>query len=211
MMFRYLDEPHKKEIEAEVVKVDGKKVILNESIFVPETNDVFSDLGTIGDYDVTKVTIKAKKLVHTLDEKPDFKKGDKVNVKLDWNRRYNMMKLHTAMHLVYFTFKNMTYYEKLLKNQVDTDKAYIDYKIDEPIEAYIEELQEELDLMISKDYDVDFYQDKKVLSRYWVSIKDNKYPCKYPVVEKLSELKGLKVTCENLGDDKERINIFFTE
>lgn len=209
-MFLYYDKPDLFETKVKVDKIEGKKVILNESIFIPTTTEIVCDKGTINGIKVIDVIQKSDKVVHTLEKEPDFKKGDMVVLKLDEKRRIKLMKLNTAMHFVYFIFKNLTYYEKLLKNEILEDYAYIDYKIDEPIEYYIEELQNELNEMIEEEHEVSLFQDKKVKSRYWIGIKDNKYPCKYPVVKSLKDLGGLKVETESMEGDKERILIKFT-
>ena len=209
-MFLYYEKPELFETKVKVDKIEGKKVILNESIFIPKTTEIVCDKGTINGIKVIEVIQKGDKVIHTLEKEPNFKKGELVVLKLDEKRRIKLMKLNTAMHFVYFAFKNLTYYEKLLKNEILEDYAYIDYKIDEPIEYYIKELQNELDEMINEEYDVLLFQDKKVKSRYWISIKDNKYPCKYPVVNSLKKLQGLKVTTESMEGDKERIIINIT-
>lgn len=209
-MFLYYEKPELFETKVKVDKIEGKKVILNESIFIPKTTEIVCDKGTINGFKVLEVIQKGDKVIHILEKEPNFKKGDQVVLKLDEKRRKKLMKLNTAMHFVYFAFKNLTYYEKLLKNEILEDYVYIDYKIDEPIEYYIEELQNELDEMINEEHDVLLFQDKKVKSRYWISIKDNKYPCKYPVVNSLKELRGLKVTSESMEGDKERIVINVT-
>lgn len=209
-MFLYYENPELFETKVKVEKVEGKKVFLKKSIFIPTTTEIVCDKGKINEFEVVNVIQKGEKIIHELKKEPNLKKDDQVVLKLDKKRRIKLMKLNTAMHLVYFTFKNLTYYEKLLKNEILEDYAYIDYKIDEPISDYIEELQEELDEIIKTKSEVFLFQDKKVKSRYWISIKDNKYPCKYPTIKNLEQLNGLKVESESLDGDKERIKISLT-
>jgi len=56
-------------------------------------------LGKINDCEVIGLKKEGDEIWHILNKAPLFKKGDTVNLQLDWNKRYKKMRLHSALHL----------------------------------------------------------------------------------------------------------------
>jgi len=98
----YWEDPYQKEFDAIVVSVDGNKIILDKSCFYPQGGGQIGDTGELGRARVVD-TIKndAEDVVHILESPAEFKPGDIVHGKIDWERRYKIMKLHSAAHIVY--------------------------------------------------------------------------------------------------------------
>ena len=98
----YYEDVYKKEFTATVVECRERKkgyaVILDESAFYPEGGGQPSDVGTLGDVQVTEVHEKDGELLHYTD-KP-LKAGTKVEGKIDWNRRFDLMQQHSGEHMV---------------------------------------------------------------------------------------------------------------
>ena len=100
----YYENPYKKEFEAKVIKILNKNyVVLNETCFYPEGGGQPSDRGyLIFDgkkarvVDVQKI---GKVIVHKVEGKTP-KEGTRVKGVIDWNRRYSLMKNHTATHII---------------------------------------------------------------------------------------------------------------
>ncbi|MCL2359838.1 MAG: alanine--tRNA ligase [Nitrososphaerota archaeon] len=100
----YLD-AYKKEFDAQVQKViGGSYVVLNQTCFYPEGGGQPNDLGTLTAggicYEVTDVQKIGKTIVHKLKTPIAFKEGTTVQGRLDWERRYQLMKSHTVTHLI---------------------------------------------------------------------------------------------------------------
>ena len=98
----YYEDVYKKEFTATVVECRERKkgyaVILDESAFYPEGGGQPSDVGTLGDVQVTEVHEKDGELLHYTD-KP-LEAGTKVEGKIDWNRRFDLMQQHSGEHMV---------------------------------------------------------------------------------------------------------------
>ena len=99
----YHKDSYLREFEAEVVEVTDDGVVLNRTAFFPGGGGQPNDVGWLeGDGEHLKVP-KGKrrkgKVVHFLDqEMPPV--GTIVKGILDWERRYALMRTHTAMHIL---------------------------------------------------------------------------------------------------------------
>ena len=100
----YMDNCYLKEFEAKVESVkDDKYVILDKTAFYPLGGGVAYDTGVLlkddKEFPVVYVGKFNDKISHEV-SKPGLKQGDKVIGIIDWERRYKLMKLHTAAHLL---------------------------------------------------------------------------------------------------------------
>jgi len=128
----YLYDSYIKEFQAEVIKVEGNKVILNQTAFYPTSGGVDHDTGKLVcnnvEYTVLDVVKEQDEIVHLID-KEGIKVGDAVQGILDWERRYRLMRMHTAAHLL-----SAVFYKELnaliTGNQLQVDKSRIDFSVD---------------------------------------------------------------------------------
>ena len=98
----YYEDVYKKEFTATVVECREQKkgyvVILDESAFYPEGGGQPSDVGILGDAQVTEVHEKDGELLHYTDKALEV--GAKVEGKIDWARRFDLMQQHSGEHMV---------------------------------------------------------------------------------------------------------------
>ena len=98
----YYEDVYKKEFTATVVECREQKkgyaVILDESAFYPEGGGQPSDVGTLRDAKVTEVHEKDGELLHYTDKALEV--GAKVEGKIDWARRFDLMQQHSGEHMV---------------------------------------------------------------------------------------------------------------
>ncbi|MDD5171455.1 MAG: alanyl-tRNA editing protein AlaXM [Candidatus ainarchaeum sp.] len=109
----YLQDSYLRECEAAVQSVSGKEVMLDQTIFYPRGGGQPTDTGKIivgasagdvvdsaSEFRVVNVMKKEGKIIHELDRDADFASGAKVKCVLDWGRRYKLMRMHTAAHVL---------------------------------------------------------------------------------------------------------------
>jgi alanyl-tRNA synthetase len=101
----YYVDTYMREFDAQVLKIiNDAYVVLDRTCFYPEGGGQPADHGllTVGKakYDVADTQKIGKVIVHKLGSPPTFKEGSAVHGVLDWDRRYALMKAHTATHLV---------------------------------------------------------------------------------------------------------------
>ncbi|MBI4167643.1 MAG: alanine--tRNA ligase [Candidatus Aenigmarchaeota archaeon] len=88
-----------KNFRARILKVfDGKHIILDRTGFYPTSGGQIHDIGTLNGFDVVKVEKYNNVIVHTINGKYKGQKAAKGVV--DWDRREQLMKNHTATHIM---------------------------------------------------------------------------------------------------------------
>jgi len=109
----YLTDAFTREFVAEVVGVDNDAVRLNRTAFYPGGGGQPADQGIIrwasGEVAVVATGRKSGDVVHTVEGTPP-EPGTRIDAVLDWERRYALMRTHTALHIlcavVYRDFKS---------------------------------------------------------------------------------------------------------
>jgi misacylated tRNA(Ala) deacylase len=102
----YLYDSYLKEFDACVEKATANQVVLNQTAFHPLTGGVACDTGFLTEADLpsrvvsVEINKETKEIVHVLEKEADFKQGDLIKGVIDWERRFKLMRLHTAAHLV---------------------------------------------------------------------------------------------------------------
>lgn len=99
----YQTDAYLKEFDAEVVVVDGAEFALNRTAFYPGGGGQPADLGWIdragAQSSVVGVRKEGGEIWHRL-EAGGLAPGDHIQARLDWERRYRLMRTHTAMHIL---------------------------------------------------------------------------------------------------------------
>jgi alanyl-tRNA synthetase len=96
----YFDDYEKTEFDASVLKIIGKNVVLDKTIFYPTSGGQEHDEGELNGQKVVDVFKQGNVIVHLLAEKPKFKIKDKVKGKIDYDKRKQLAQHHTATHIV---------------------------------------------------------------------------------------------------------------
>ncbi|MBS7616701.1 alanine--tRNA ligase [Candidatus Bathyarchaeota archaeon] len=101
----YYKDQYMKEFEAKVIKVfEGKYIVLDKTCFYPEGGGQPADGGFLifdGDKaEVVGVQKVGKVIVHEISGEKLPKEGSIVKGAIDWEKRYVLMKSHTATHVV---------------------------------------------------------------------------------------------------------------
>jgi len=103
----YMNDCYLREFEAKIVDIseDKMSVILDKTAFYPGGGGQPNDLGKIYFKDIEYEVIlverdKEKKITHKLNKTINANKGDKIKGEIDWERRYKLMRYHTALHIL---------------------------------------------------------------------------------------------------------------
>ncbi len=131
-----------REWDATVTSANGTEIEFDRTAFFPEGGGNPCDLGKIlcngSEYDVISVRKEGGRIIHKLDNE-GVKQGDKVHCVIDWNRRYKVMKMHTAMHLISSVF-NKESGVLITGNQISPEKSRMDFNLDNFDRSLIEKL-----------------------------------------------------------------------
>jgi len=159
----YMNDCYLKEFDAKVVSVEQNKIELDKTAFYPLGGGVMGDKGKIisngQDFEVKSVSKSAGKVFHELD-KEGLKVGNDVHGIIDWNRRYKLMRMHTAAHLLSGVFFHEA---KILitGNQIDVEQSRMDFNLENFDRAIIEEYCKKSNDLIKENLTIKIYYMQK--------------------------------------------------
>ncbi|KYC45914.1 MAG: Alanyl-tRNA editing protein AlaX-M [Candidatus Methanofastidiosum methylothiophilum] len=157
----YTENSYLKEFDAKVTSAKGKYIILDKTSFYPNSGGVEWDTGKISNrkdgkvYNVIYVGKFEGDISHEID-KEGLNAGDEVHCVIDWERRYKLMRYHTAAHLISGIF-NRKYNLLITGNQLTPDKGRIDLNMEKFDIDFIKKIIDEANEFINKDLSVDIY------------------------------------------------------
>ncbi|MBU1198752.1 MAG: alanyl-tRNA editing protein [Nanoarchaeota archaeon] len=134
----YLLDCYMKEFEATVESVkEDKFVVLDKTAFYPnaggqpyDTGKFIAEDGT--EYNVVFVGKFGGVISHEIEvgDKPGLKPSDKIKGVIDWDRRYRLMRMHTAAHVISIIIEKDC--DALITgNQLGLDKSRIDFNLED--------------------------------------------------------------------------------
>jgi misacylated tRNA(Ala) deacylase len=102
----YQTDSYLNQFSAVITAVDpeSKSVILDQSAFYPGGGGQPCDFGLIKageiEFSVVKVKKQGEDVIHLLDDGQLPEAGMQVDATIDWDRRYKLMRTHTALHVL---------------------------------------------------------------------------------------------------------------
>ena len=164
----YMNDMTMKEFDANIVSVtDGKFVVLDKTAFYPKSGGVDCDIGIMIDDDGNehKVIFVGKfsgSISHQI-ESPDgviLKEGQVVHCKIDWARRYKLMRYHSAAHVLSGVFAKDAG-ALITGNNLTLEKGRIDFDLDDFDKDGMQKYIDKANDLISQDLRVDVYSMKR--------------------------------------------------
>lgn len=143
-----------KEFDATVVAVnsDENAVALDQTAFYPGGGGQPNDLGWIDDKPVTKVKRQGEHIWHWLEgELPA--EVDTVHGKLDWDRRYKLMRTHTAFHILCGVVWR-DYQAQVTGGNMDVLKGRMDFEFETLRQELVKEIEEKLNVEVAAARDI---------------------------------------------------------
>lgn len=206
-MWKYYHDPYLKEFQTTAVEIDNHNVVLQDTIFYPTGGGQPHDKGTIAGQNVLDVFEQGEKVIHLLENAP-FSSGDEVKCILDWDYRYKVMRMHSALHLVYNVAGELFGISASAGSNVDAEKSRLDLVYDEVIDQEKREsLKERFATAVDEDRPVKTWWEG---SKRLVQIQGYEaLPCGGLHTRSTKEIGYLsKLKRKNVGKGKERLEVF---
>ena len=153
-----------KEIETKIKEIDpeNKTIELEDAIFYGKSGGQPGDEGEIiADGQKIKVneTIKAEESIkNILENLNGLRKNQKIIARINWDKRYKYMRMHSALHLMCASIPL-----GVTGGQIGYDKSRLDFN-DPDKEIRKEELQEKINTLMKDDHEITYeYIDSKIL------------------------------------------------
>ena len=184
-------------------------ITLKETIIFSSSGGQASDTGWINGEEVVNSEWVEGEIYYKIKKNCFFHPMQKVKLKIDWHKRYKLMRLHSAAEIVLaLMIQEYGNPEKIGAN-ISEEKARIDFKIEYSIKSIIQELSDKINKMIKEKYEIitDFMDREKEI-RYWEIKEFAKVKCSGTHVKNVSEIGEIRLKRNNIGRGKERIEIY---
>jgi len=166
----YYEDQYKKEIEAKILKIEGNRILLDKTIFIPQTNTEPGDYGKINNMKIAGSKKEDKDIWHIFPKPIPFQEKDTVKLELDWNKRLFAMRLHSALHLLAGPFdRNFT--KRAVAGAIKGNQAYLVFK-EEIGDEIIDKSLEQANKDIQTGLEIKSYWDEKREGFRWTKLGD---------------------------------------
>ena len=120
----FKDDASASEFHAQTTSVDGDYVTLGGTAFYPGGGGQVCDTGIIGGVKVVEVKEADGEIVHKVPGHR-FSVGDRIWCSVDWDRRYDLMKGHTAEHLLFNSLHRQDPELNIVKIFISPESKYV--------------------------------------------------------------------------------------
>ncbi len=149
----YQTDSYCQEFDAEVVRVDEENnaIYLDQSAFYPGGGGQPADKGTLTfDGETYPVKKMGRDMAHILDSDALPTVGTRVHGAIDWERRYKLMRTHTAMHILCGVVWR-DYGASVTGGNMKPLSGRMDFEFDKLDQDTIAEIEEKINTEIDED------------------------------------------------------------
>jgi Ser-tRNA(Ala) deacylase AlaX len=204
----FWDNPYQTELKTRVKTLHGDEVLCEETIAYSFSGGQESDRAMINDSPVLDSRIENFLIFYRLPENHGLNPGDEVLMKIDWPRRYLLMRLHFAAELILELITQQFSWEKVGAH-ISEHKARIDFRCPENISGAFPQILEAYEKIIDADLLIEKgFSDEKNQRRYWKIEGFAEVPCGGTHVKSTGEVGRVKLKRENPGKGLQRVEIY---
>jgi misacylated tRNA(Ala) deacylase len=136
---------------------DEKAVVLDQTAFFPGGGGQPCDLGVLtqngNHFEVIKTVRKNGEIVHLMkDSLPE--PGTSIEGTIDWARRYQLMKTHTALHIMCGVIWR-DYEAQVTGGNMDPTKGRLDFEIESFSAELVKEIEEKINIEVKASRDIE--------------------------------------------------------
>ena len=152
----YYVNSYTKEFQGSVISVQGAQVALDRTAFYPGGGGQPADQGQL-EWDsasarVLKASKKGPLVWHKLDSEPP-PVGTQVMGSLDWNRRYGLMRVHTALHILCGVIWR-DYGAQVTGGNMEPGRARMDFEFETMQRELVNEIEQKINDEVAADHPI---------------------------------------------------------
>lgn len=204
----FWQDPYRTELQTQVTAVEGDAVRLAQTVFFAFSGGQESDSGTLAGLPVLAAQKDGLDIVYSLPTGHGLQVGSEVELRIDWARRYRLMRLHFAaemvLQLVYQLEPDIT----RIGAHISADKARIDFALETSIATLFPQIEPQVVALLRADLPIiTAFSDEAAQRRYWQVEGFATMACGGTHPRSTGEIGALKLKRKNTGKGKERIEI----
>lgn len=204
----FWEDPYLTTLSAQVTGVNENVITVNKTIAFAFSGGQASDEGTINKHRILKAEKVGQEIFYTIEVPHDLKVGDDVNIEIDWDIRYRIMRLHFAAEIILELVNQLLDKPEKIGANITDRKARIDFVWEGNISKKFDLLLGEANRIIQADYPIiSGFGDRKKEMRFWEVKGFGKVSCGGTHLRTTGEVGQIKLKRDNIGKNKERIEI----
>jgi alanyl-tRNA synthetase len=186
-------------------------VLLDRTAFYAEAGGQAGDTGMLGGERVVDTKIDENGvIVHIMEDQPGFNVGDVVEGVIDWERRYSIMRLHTASHIMEYYLWRRYGYMRRTGSFVDEKKDRADYVHEDRLDPdTLKKVESDTNKFLAEGHPVKIEVDDEGM-RHW-SCGPVEMLCAGTHVRNTREIGAVKLKRKNPGRGEERVETSLAE
>lgn len=204
----FWDDPYMTILSGMVTGVEGDVITLDRTIFYAYSGGQESDSGTIAGFRVLGAEKAGREIYYTLEGPYGLREGQVVEISIDWERRYALMRHHFAaeiiLELVYQGYGEVN----KIGAHISKERARLDFEWEGRISDAFPELLARAGDLVSRDLAiVSAFRDEETEQRYWEIEGFARVPCGGTHIRSTAEVGVIFLKRKNIGKGKERIEV----
>jgi Ser-tRNA(Ala) deacylase AlaX len=204
----FWDNPYQTELNTRVESVVGDEVLFEETIAYSFSGGQESDRSTVNGLTILDSRMDGPRIYYRLPENHGLRVGQPIEMKIDWERRYRLMRLHFSAELILELITQRYRWEKVGAH-IGEMKARIDFRCTENISTAFSELITAYEKIIQQDLLIEKnFSDEANGRRYWKIEGFAEVPCGGTHVRSTGEVGKIQLKRENPGKGLQRVVIF---
>lgn len=204
----FWEDSYKKECISTIVSIKGNNILFDQTVAYAFSGGQISDSATINGIEILSAQINENyNIEYEVEDISQFSIGQKVTMKINWEKRYNLMKLHTAQHIVGEFIEKKQPGIKTSGSNIRDSKATLTYVFEENINTILPEVEFEINNFLHKKFDVQTSFDKHNINRrIWKCDEFNCF-CGGTHIRNTNEIGKIKLKRKNSGKNSETVEI----
>jgi Ser-tRNA(Ala) deacylase AlaX len=204
----YWTDPYCAELDATLLEVRGGLITLDRTIIYPFSGGQEQDSGFIDRYPVLKIFLRGKAFEYEIDPAHCLKPGDAVRVRIDWERRYRLMRLHFAAEIVLELVNQRHGRPEKIGAHIGEEKARLDFRWEGSIARILPDVAAELGRIVESRLPIaSRFENAEEEVRFWEVPGFGRVRCGGTHLRNTSEVGAVALRRDNIGKGKERIEI----
>lgn len=203
----FWDNPYQTSLRTKVAAVQGNQVLFDETIAYSFSGGQESDKATVNGLPILDSKMEGNLIYYTLPERHGLSPGDEVEMLIDWQRRYRLMRLHFAAELV-LELVTQKFHLAKVGAHISEEKSRIDFIFPEHISSIFDEILTDYNRIINEDKLIENgFSDVQNQRRYWKIDGFAQVPCGGTHVKSTREVGFVTLKRSRSGKSIERIEI----